>query len=315
MPIRVPQLGTQEVRAYMMLLFVDDSDLDEAEKEKIRAAVIAQLKKAWQGKKVDRAFVNSLGVKLPGKLIGQLDTAERLSSLMTTASGIVGNPRLIKRFLNALSIRMTIARAQQVDVDEAVLAKLLLFERIGDPRAYAELVKNVSINAEGKPSFLKEWEQGASAGRELNLKEPWTADFVREWLALPPSLHDTDLRGALYVSREHAPLITPEDGLSSEAAELLAGMVEHPDMAGTLKERLVRVQRGETTIMMDRLLEAARKEQEWGAPAILTACIVLAEVDPVQGARLAAFLAERPAPQIQPSIVPKIADRPWASPV
>jgi predicted KAP-like P-loop ATPase len=86
-------------------------------------------------------------------------------------------------------------------------------------------------------------------------------------------------------------------------------------MAGTLKERLVRVQRIETTIMMDRLLEAARKEQEWGAPAILTACIAVAEADPVQGARLAAFLAERPAPQIQPSIVPKIADRPWAAPV
>ncbi|MHC2462489.1 KAP family P-loop NTPase fold protein [Bradyrhizobium embrapense] len=314
-PIRVPQLGTQEVRAYMMLLFVDDSDLSEPDKEQIRTAVIAQLKKAWQGKKVDRAFINSVGVKLPGPLIGRLDTAERLSSLMTTASGIVGNPRLIKRFLNALSIRMTIAKAQQVDVDEAVLAKLLLFERIGDPKAYAELVKNVTTDAEGKPSFLKEWEQDASSGRDLDLKDPWKADFVREWLALPPSLHDADLRGALYVSREHAPLITPEDGLSSEAAELLAGLLEHPDMAGTLKERLAHVQRIETTIMMDRLLEAARKEQEWGAPAILTACIAVAEADPIQGPRLAAFLLDRPAPQIQPSIVPKISDRPWAGPV
>lgn len=314
-PIRVPQLGTQEVRAYMMLLFIDNSALGDADKEGIRASVIAQLKKAWQGKKVDRAFIHSLGVTLPGPLIGQLDTAERLSSLMTTASGIVGNPRLIKRFLNALSIRMTIARAQQVDVDEAVLAKLLLFERIGDPKAYGELVKNVTTDAEGKPSFLREWEDGASAGRDLDLKEPWKADFVREWLALPPSLHDVDLRGALYVSREHAPLITPEDRLSSEAAELLAGMLEHPEMAGSLKERLARVPRIEATVMMDRLLEAARKEQEWGAPAILTACIAVAEADPVQGPRLAAFLTERPAPQIQPSIVPKIADRPWAPPV
>jgi predicted KAP-like P-loop ATPase len=315
-PIRVPQLGTQEVRAYMMMLFVDNSGLPDTDKEKIRTAVIRQLKSTWQGKKVDRAFVNSLGVALPGPLVGQLDTAERLASLMTTASGIVGNPRLIKRFLNALSIRMTISKAQGVGVDEAVLAKLLLFERIGEAKAYADLVKNVTTDAEGKPAFLKDWEEAATAGREIDLKEPWTADdFVREWLALSPPLHDVDLRGALYVSREHAPLITAEDRLSSDAAELLAAMLEHPDMSGGLKDRLSRIPRLETTVIMDRLLERARKEQEWGAPPILTACIMLAEADPVQGARLAAFLGELPPQQIQPSIVPKIGDRVWAVPV
>ncbi|MBP1089640.1 KAP family P-loop NTPase fold protein [Bradyrhizobium diazoefficiens] len=312
-PIRVPQLGTQEVRAYMMLLFVDNSDLPEPDKEKIRAAVIRQLKSTWQGKKVDRAFVNSLDIGLPGSLVGQLDTAERLSSLMTTASGIVGNPRLIKRFLNALSIRMTISKAQGVGVDEAVLAKLLLFERIGDAKAYAELVKNVTTDAEGKPAFLKDWEEAAAAGRDLETKDPWTGDFVREWLALSPPLHDVDLRGALYVSREHAPLITPEDRLSSDGAELLAAMLEHPEMSARLRDRLVRVPRIETTVIMDRLLERARKEQEWGAPQILTACIALADADPVQGPRLAAFLEARPHQQIQPSIVPKISDRPWAA--
>src|SRR6201999_1988653 len=107
----------------MMLLFVENSDLVDADKERIRAAVIAQLKKAWQGKRVDRGFVVSIGVTLPAALLEQLDTAARLSSIMTTASGIVGNPRLIKRFLNALSIRMTISKAQKVGVDEAVLAK------------------------------------------------------------------------------------------------------------------------------------------------------------------------------------------------
>jgi predicted KAP-like P-loop ATPase len=314
-PIRVPQLGTQEVRAYMMLLFVDNSDLSDGDKEKIRTAMIGQLKRTWQGKKVDRAFVQGLGLKLPESLVGQFDTAERLASLMTTASGILGNPRLIKRFLNALSIRMTISKAQGVGVDEAVLAKLLLFERIGDAAAYAELVKNVTTDTEGKPAFLKEWEEAATAGRDLDLKAPWSGDFVKEWLALSPPLHDTDLRGALYVSREHAPLITPEDRLSSDAAELLTAMLEHPEMATRLKDKLVRIPRIEITVMMDRLLERARKEQEWGAPPILTACIALTEADPAQGSRLAAFLAERPPQQIQPSIVPKIGDRPWATPV
>jgi predicted KAP-like P-loop ATPase len=44
----------------------------------------------------------------------------------------------------------------------------------------------------------------------------------------------------------------------------------------------------------------------------LEACLIVAEADPPQGARLAAFLGERPAAQVQANIVPKIGDQPWA---
>ncbi|MDX0174512.1 P-loop NTPase fold protein [Sinorhizobium meliloti] len=312
-PIRVPPLGTQEVRAYMMLLFVENSSLEDDVKETIRAGVCAQLRQTWQGKRVDRAFVQTLHDDFPDELIGQFDTADRLAPLMTTASGIIGNPRLIKRFLNALAIRMTISNAQGVGVDEAVLAKLLLFERLGNPKAYAELIGAVSASESGKPALLAEWEERANAGETLTLPAPWDGDFVHEWLTLPPRLAEQDLRGALYVSREHAPLITPEDRLSSEAADLLAALLQHPEMAAGLKDRLTRVPRAEITVVMDRLLERARQEQEWGVPPILEACLVVAEADPPQGLRLAAFLRERPAAQIQPNIVPKIGDEPWAA--
>jgi predicted KAP-like P-loop ATPase len=311
-PIRVPALGTQEVRAYMMLLFVENSDLNDDAKETIRAGVCHQLRQTWQGKRVDRAFVQSLHDEFPDELVGKLDTADRLAPLMTTASGILGNPRLIKRFLNALAIGMAISKAQGVGVDEAVLAKLLLFERLGNRKAYADLVAAAAASEVGKPVFLAEWEAKANAGADLQLEPPWNDSFVVEWLTLPPALADIDLRGALYVTREHAPLITPEDRLSSDAAELLAALLEHPDMAGSLKDRLARVPRAETTVMMDRLLDRARQEQAWGVPPILEACMAVSELDPAQGPRLAAFLGERPAAQIEPNIVPKIADQPWA---
>jgi predicted KAP-like P-loop ATPase len=315
LPIRVPQLGTQEVRGYMMLLFIEKSDLDGPTKEKIRAQVCDQLSKTWQGKRVDRAFVQSLHGSFSGALIGQFDTADRLAPLMATATGIAGNPRLIKRFLNALAIRMAISKAHGVGVDEAVLAKMLLFERLGNPKAYAELTKAVVENAGGRPLFLADWEEKAGAGKKQELTAPWDDPFIQEWLTLSPRLADQDLRGVLYVSREHAPLITPEDRLSSEAADLLGALLAHPDMASGLKERLTKVPRSEITVIMDRLLDRARQEQEWGVPPILEACIVTAEADPLQGARLAAFLADRPATQVQPNIVPKIGDQPWAKDV
>jgi predicted KAP-like P-loop ATPase len=313
-PIRVPPLGTQEVRAYLMLLFVENSGIEKELKEHIRTKVCLQLSQTWQGKRVDRAFVQSLGT-LPAELVARLDAADRLAPIMTNASGISGNPRLIKRFLNALAIRMAISRVHSVGVDEAALAKMLLFERSGNPKAYAELTQAVNVDEQGKPRFLSDWESKAHAGEKIERPEPWNDPFVDEWLALPPRLADQDLRGVLYVSREHAPLITPEDRLSSGGAEVLIALLEHPDMALSLKPRLIAIPRTEMSIIMDRLLDRAHQEQEWGVPEILEACLAVSEADPAQGLRLAAFLADRPAAQIKPSIVPKIADQPWAKTV
>lgn len=315
LPIRVPPLGTQEVRAYMMLLFVEKSGLDGPAREDIRAKVCEQLGKTWQGKRVDRAFMQTLHGSFSSELIGQFDTADRLAPLMATASGIAGNPRLIKRFLNALSIRMAISKAHGVGVDETVLAKMMLFERVGNSKAYAALTKAVAANDQGKPAFLAEWEEKANAGQKLELDPPWDDPFIQEWLTLAPRLADHDLRGVLYVSREHAPLITPEDRLSSEGADLLSALLEHPDVAAGLKDRLTKIPRAEMTVIMDRLLDRARQEQSWGVPPILEACLVVAEADPPQGSRLGAFLAGRPAAQLQPNIVPKIGDQPCAASV
>lgn len=315
-PIRVPPLGTQEVRAYLMLLFVENSTLlDEGLKETIRSKVCERLGQTWRGRRVDRAFMQSIHDNLPSELVAQLDTADRLAPVMTSATQIAGNPRLIKRFLNALSIRTAISRAHGIGVDEAALAKMLLFERCGNPAAYAALTKAIVQDEEGKPHFLTEWEAKAESGEDCKLDEPWDNPFVREWLTIPPRLGEMDLRGILYVSREHAPLITPEDRLSSEGAELLTAILEHPEMAHELHDRLSRLPRPETTIIMDRLLDRARQEQEWGTPPVLDGCLAVAAADPVQGRRLAGFLRERPATQIKPNIVPKIGDQPWAAEV
>lgn len=314
-PIRVPALGTQEVRAYMLLLFVENSELTPEEKEHIRTKVCEQLSQSWQGKRVDRAFIQSIHATISADLLARLDMADRLAPIMTKASGIKGNPRLIKRFLNALAIRMTISQAHGVGVDETALVKMLLFERSGNPEAYQALTKSVMEDASGKPSILADWEDKLQKGKRLELSGPWKDEFMLEWLALPPKLASLDLRGILYVSREHAPLIFAEDQLSSEGAELMSALFATPDMASSLKGRIDGLPRNEIQVIMDKALEQARQEQEWGVPSILEVCLMLAEVDPSQGDRLAAFLSGRPPAQIKPSIVPKISGQSWTAEV
>lgn len=309
LPIRVPPLGTQEVRAYMMLLYIENSSLGASLKESIRAAVCERLSQSWQGKRMDRAFLTDAFKGLPPEVMRKLDTAERLSTLMATAKGVSGNPRLIKRFLNAVSIRLSIARAQSVGVDEDILAKLLLFERLGDKGLYAAITASVLKSADGKSDILAQLEALALSDKELPAE--WQGGIEKDWLLLPPTLGDKDLRGALYVSREHAPLIAPGDMLSSEGAELLDALTATPKAAKSLKQRLAKLSRKETPIIFDRLLGQAGQIQAWGTPDILEALLAVTEADPALAPRLEGFLIDRPPKQIEPAIIPKISDQPW----
>lgn len=312
-PIRVPALGTQEVRAYMMMLFIEESgDLDEDELEAARATIATQLRKSWQGARVDRSFVVDNIANLSEPLKARLEMAERLSPLMTTGPGIAGNPRLVKRFLNALSIRMAISKAQGVDVDEAVLAKLMLFERLGEPGGYEALTAAVTSGHDGIFAGIEELE--SLAVTKGKLPSEWSGPFASEWLTMSPSLAGRDLRGALYVSREHAPLITPEDQLSPRGLEILGALLDNPKQALQFVDFSV-VSPTDLTVIMGALINTARAETAWGVPAILDALLAVADRDEGQAQRLVTFLCERPATQITAAIMPKIGDKTWADEV
>jgi len=312
-PIRVPSLGIQDVRAYMMLLYIENSSLSTETKESLRKSTISQLRGSWQGKRVDLAFIQGLGIALPPDLIGRLNSAYRLAAIMASASRIKGNPRLIKRFLNTLAIRLTIARANGVTVDEAVLTKMLVLERCAPAKAFNDIALEVTKSADGRAQLLQSYEDAAKAGKCSDLPAPWSEPFTAEWLALPPSLADQDLRGVLYVSREHAPLISPEDRLSADAASILTALLEQPAESMALRPKLAQLPLSELATIMQRLLLQANKEQHWGAPKILTSCLAVADSDPAQGALLASFLSELPPAQLEPSIVPRIAGRTWTN--
>jgi predicted KAP-like P-loop ATPase len=314
-PIRVPQLGVQEVRAYMMLLYVDASLLDGKEKEDLRGKICERLGRTWKGERVDAEFVKGLRKQWPDGMESQLDTADRLAVLMTAAKEIAGNPRLIKRFLNALSLRLSLAKTQGVSVDEAVLTKLLLFERCGSPDAYEVLIRSVTEDDQGHPTVLASMEADVRKSDKVEFDKPWDDRFLRDWLSLNPTLADKDLRGALYVSREHAPLVLREDRLSQAASDVLSALSEHPDMGDSLKDKIAAIDTRSLVVIMDKLLDLARAEQEWGVPGVLTACLAVARADTGLGRKLATFLKDRPASQIKASIVPKIRGESWSAEV
>ena len=313
-PVRVPPLGTQEVRAYLMLLFIENSELSPDKREIVREQVCQQLSDSWRGSRVDLAFVLSLFEECPDNLRANLELADRLAPLMTTARQIAGNPRLIKRFLNTLAIRLSIARAQNVAVDEAALAKMLLFERCASEDAYAHLVSAISDGDEGKPAFLADWERQARAGEEIGgLPSEWTAPFIVEWLALPPALAEMDLRAVVYVSREHMPIISSADQLSSEAAGILEALLRlEGDASSMFSDQLGSLSGREVTLITERLMVRARHEQDWGTPPVLWGLLTVIKTDPDQASTFARFLESLPAPRLKADIVPALYGYRWA---
>lgn len=313
LPLRVPPLGTQDVRAYLMLLFIEASDLEADAKETVREKMGERLGQTWTGARLDRAFVlDLLGTGCPPDLRARIALADRIAPILTNSAEIRGNPRLIKRFLNSLALRAALAERQKVTVDEEVLMKLLLFERCGSADAYAALIAMVNAAADGHPAKLREMEQLVRSGAETKLDKPWDELFVREWLALDPPLGDKDLRAAAYISRDNIPIISTPDDLSAEAIDLLDALLAatqpSPPLAAKVKELPYR----EQSAIMDRVVVRAGDETRWGVPPILNAALDVAVADPRLAAELSSFLNGRPSTQLEPSIIPRIASLPWA---
>lgn len=313
-PIRVPPLGTQEVRAYLMMLHVEKAGLPEDEVERVRIAVCDRLSETWKGKRADLKFMLEVMPECSDQLRNGLDLSDRLAPLLTSAKKVAGNPRLIKRFLNTLSIRLAVAKSQKVSVDEATLAKVLLFERCASPEAYQALVSEVNDATDGHPASLGPWESQARAGKPVeNLDKHFDSDFVRDWLALPPALSASDLRPVVYVSRETLPIITATDKMSTEAQSLLEALVLLRTSDTTLREPLAELSGRDHLLMSERLLTRARQEQKWGKPSVLHAFLSLIDAVPEMSEAFVRFLGQMDVGRLTPALIPLLGDKAWAS--
>jgi len=241
-PIRVPRLGANEVKGYLILLLADLAQrrglITQDEMQNGHEAIVEAIKKSWSGGLTKKVIENAYG-DATSKIAMQIDLADQLANIMATSDHIAGNPRLIKRFLNNLIIRESIAKAQGMSVSFEELVKLQLFERCAPAAAFEHLVKQVGESENGKPEFLKKLEDEVAKAEELTFThESWKAPFIADWLKLSPPLTDIDLRPLLYLSRDKAISLASFDELSPEGRELLAALCEAQSLLQPLIARI-----------------------------------------------------------------------------
>jgi predicted KAP-like P-loop ATPase len=208
------------------------------------------------------------------------------------------------------------ARIQEVNVDEEVLVKLLLFERCGDKDAYAEVLRAVNEADDGRPPLLANKEKSVRDGGDAPpLEKPWNDPFHSNWLALDPILADRDLRGALYVSRETHPIISRADELSSDAKTVLDMLLKMTSASTTVSGEVANLSTQEIAHVTDAVLLKARQETSWGTPNILNAMQVLASASSASASLIVAFFEEVPPSQVKAPLVPRLANAEWGKQV
>jgi predicted KAP-like P-loop ATPase len=320
-PLRVPPLGVNEVRAYIMLLFIEKANLDQDAQDGVRSEVLKRLANSWKGEAVTADFVINLVPECQDALKEDLRIADRLARIMTTAIRIQGNPRLVKRFLNTLVIRKRLAKAQGITVPDEILAKILLFERCASEAAFKDLMEIVHQSEEGKSVRLAGIETAARKRNKddnkiIDLPASWESEgsFILDWLDLDPMLGDIDLRGAFHVGRESLPIVSSKDRLSQDAKAVIETLValKAADASPKLLAQIRALRPEDRAVVTEKLIDIAARENSWGTPSILRALIAMGDTDTQQATRIAAFLGDRPSEELGPDLLLRLKSHSWA---
>lgn len=200
-PISVPTLGLADTEAYLAMMLLD---------RYLDAAAVSTLAEHCDARRRagDARTLEDLPDGLvPGEAAGELQLAGVLAPVLFRR--LAGNPRRLKRFLNAYWLRSAIAERRSAALQPAALAKLLVLEEL-EPDAFSQLL-----------AWLGDGELAAKLAELEDPKRDAGDPTLREWALTRPSLASEDLDPYLRLAASLRSLAAPGSGLRSDLRDLL----------------------------------------------------------------------------------------------
>lgn len=233
-PFRIPALNENETSVYLSLLASQSICNDGSDEFKcVLEHAQTMLKEPWTKASISiEQFEEWTGKKLSGEEKELFFMASQIAPALN--QGTKGNPRQIKRFLNAFMTRLLVAESAGYKdaIKENVLIKLMLLERF-NPNAYEVLRLDCLSNPEGKPHSLKTLEDAGDNEAEhlavpSNQKPVFDVekdDWLGNWVSIEPQLSDVKLTPYFFLTREKVKFIGFSQGneLIERAIKLLSG--------------------------------------------------------------------------------------------
>lgn len=202
-PYRLPRLSPSEIETYLTLLFckrylgpdIFSRVCEESRKQRAKDRYCAFTQ--------TNVLEVLKGTTVPPKLSEALRVGASIATQITDV--LQGNPRQVKRFLNAFFLRRKLADVAKLDeVKDEVLVKIMLLEYAA-PSLFEKLFANmdgqtglVGILAELEPKPETKTESTVTTQKD-GLGE-WAQ--MKCWLAMEPALAAIDLRDYMWVTRD-----------------------------------------------------------------------------------------------------------------
>ena len=287
-PIRVPKAGVLEIRAYLYMLYAIHQKIPTAKLSSLRQFLETHLQQSWQDQSLNPEQVaKTIEGQDNQALLSDFERANRIAPLLANSPNIHGNPRIVKRILNTIKMRTKIAGRRQMPLDEAIITKLVIFERCVDYDVITKFYQLVN-EGEGKPELLKELENNNEQNLSKLSENKSIQTFIKEWAKLEPKLSNVDLRAAIYLSRETIPLNTYTAQLSQKAQDALNILFTTTSRTGSqgTQDAIQQLTMDEQISVMDALVEQLRKVDNWDkSPNGFVGACLLAE-NSEDGARI-----------------------------
>jgi len=286
-PIRIPTLGRSEMETYIALLFLESSKIDPAKMATVHAWCMSA-----ETIQSDRSFGYASAKELLGGVSPELEEnlilSEQLAPLLAT--GLNGNPRQCKRFLNTLILRLQMAESRGIKLSKRILAKLMLLEYFR-PETF-RLLANMQASQLGIPIELEMIESKVLVKGLPQITDPgnkvepvgtdgqskpvtpelpanmrsWLEDsFLNVWLEMEPQLSKCDLRPYFYFSRDLLGTIGgTAKRLSPRAQEVLVKLMNDSEaVKGNALKDANTLDGSDAASIFDELAGRARKDDDF----------------------------------------------------
>jgi predicted KAP-like P-loop ATPase len=254
-PMRIPALGETETRIYVTLLMMGHAlGEDSKEFEKVLEHGRNALRKPWEGKGINIDDIKAaLGEKY-SEVSSLITIAEQITPILS--AGTKGNPRQIKRFLNALSLRfqVAIARGFGNSISHGHLAKLMLAELYLPSSVFEHIVTSAANADDGICRELNNLEKEIQHEEENPVLADWKmrADVVK-WATIEPKIGGESLKPYLFVIKDRKNYLGSAAPLSPKLMILLEKLVGGEANAKTCTQDLKALSSQEVDVLFNSL--------------------------------------------------------------
>lgn len=304
-PLYIPPLNAAEAEAYLNLLGCQRSLTRED-----FAAVVDQAAQSRRTPGLEVAMNEGIARErlrtIPEDLAAFFALSARVAPIL--CANLQGNPRQLKRFMNTMILRQRLAGTRNVNLDMAVLAKLMVleyFNETGFRQLFAWQLAGSGVAAELGPL-----EEAARQPVGANAEGWLTDQLLVTWLALEPPLAGTNLEPYFSAARDRVLLsldtprrLTPRlqeilGNLRSESAAVRQAAVT---TAAALPEEDFRA-------LYDVMLDQFQRDPRAIGEQIGQLILALAQQRPAFVLALARALHRTPVRRIQPAFALSLAN-------